>query len=144
MKVEMAVLAEAATVNDDGRMNVLGIFDEVEVEEFPAVIGDRVLAMRISLGFADGRKSHLLRIEGRDEDGAEQWSIEADIDAGDIPPGEGVTLSPIFHLKRMTAESAGDFTITAFWDGERRWEGVARITGPANEPRQRLEGSHIV
>ncbi len=47
MDVPLAVLADAANTAADGRLNILGIFDEIRSSQFPAIHPAAVLVFRL-------------------------------------------------------------------------------------------------
>ena len=54
MKIPMAFLADEANISQEGKLNVLGIFDRIAAAEFPVVHPRMVFAFRVQADFGDG------------------------------------------------------------------------------------------
>lgn len=53
MKIDLAFLSDAATVDAAGKLSVLGIFDRIHAQEFPARHGRLCLVLRMETHAAD-------------------------------------------------------------------------------------------
>jgi hypothetical protein len=86
MHVDFAVLADYALVDQHGKLSVLGIFQHVWVQSFPAVhprthLVLRVRGRRVEIG------AHPVRIRFLDDHGAELVGGEGSIQFGEPPAG---------------------------------------------------------
>ena len=52
MRVDLALLADAATVDSAGKLNILGIFDSITSTRFPAKHGLISLVLRFAAGWS--------------------------------------------------------------------------------------------
>ena len=53
----MAVLADEANVSQEGKLNLMGIFDRIAAAEFPVVHPKMVFAFRVEADFADSGRA---------------------------------------------------------------------------------------
>jgi len=86
LHVDFAVVADYALIDQHGKLSVLGIFQHVWVEQFPAMHPRTHLVVRVR-----GRRtqigSHHLRIRFVDEQGQELLGGEGTVQFGEPPAG---------------------------------------------------------
>ncbi len=68
VRVDLAVLADYATVTDDKKLVIVGVFDSILAKSFPALHPSMYVALRICLGPADNG-DHTLSLRIVDPDG---------------------------------------------------------------------------
>lgn len=78
MEIDLALMADAATVDAAGKLNILGVFDRITARHFPAPHERISLVLRFTAGI-DEAGEHRLAISLKTPDGAEL-----------IPPIEGM------------------------------------------------------
>jgi len=84
--LDFAVLADYALVDQHGKLSVLGIFQHVWVEQFPAVHPRTHLVLRVK-GRRTDVGSHGVRIRFVDQQGNELVGGEGTITFGEAPAG---------------------------------------------------------
>jgi hypothetical protein len=94
----MAVLADEANVSQEGKLNLMGIFDRIAAAEFPVVHPKMVFAFRVEADFADGGRAFPVRVTLEDEDGTALFQAEGEMMAPPVPPGEFTTANQIFGM----------------------------------------------
>ncbi len=87
MQVTLAVLADAANVTAEGKLNVLGIFDRIRAEGYPWVHPQMFLVIRFRGDPADQGQTKTLQVQMRDEDGALMFGIQSELT---IPENAGL------------------------------------------------------
>lgn len=98
MKIPMAVLADEANVSQEGKLNLMGIFDRIAAAEFPVVHPKMVFAFRVEAEFGDSGRAFPVRVSMEDEDGAALFQAEGEMMSPPVPPGEFSTANQIFAL----------------------------------------------
>jgi uncharacterized protein DUF6941 len=98
MKIPMAFLADEANISQEGKLNVLGIFDRIAAAEFPVVHPRMVFAFRVQADFGDGGRSFPVQIRLVDEDGGVMFDAAGEINPPVVPPGEFSTANQVFTL----------------------------------------------
>lgn len=94
----MAVLADEANVSQEGKLNLMGIFDRLAAAEFPVAHPKLVFAFRVESEFADNGRMFPVRVTLEDEDGAVLFEAAGELMAPLVPPGEYSTANQLFSL----------------------------------------------
>src|SRR5690606_40139785 len=84
MHVAFALFADAANLSQEGKLNILGVFDAVQVGHTPAVHPRAHLVVRLKATGEDAGK-HQLHFQWTDPRGEELWSSNGELEVG-IPP----------------------------------------------------------
>ena len=94
----MAVLADEANVSQEGKLNLMGIFDRIAAAEFPVVHPKMVFAFRVEADSGDSGRAFPVHVAMEDEDGTPIFQAQGEIAAPPVPPGEFTTANQIFAL----------------------------------------------
>jgi len=105
----MAFLADEANVSQEGKLNVLGIFDRIAAAAFPTVHPRMVFAFRVQAEFADSGRPFTVRVRLVDEDGGVLFEASGDMVAPEVQPGEFSTANQVFTLVGVQFPRAGTF-----------------------------------
>lgn len=103
----MAVLADEANVSQEGKLNLMGIFDRIAAAEFPVVHPKLVFAFRVEAEFSDSARMFPIRVTMEDEDGAVLFEAAGELMAPPVTPGEYSTSNQIFSLVGLQFPRAG-------------------------------------
>ena len=103
----MAVLADEANVSQEGKLNLMGIFDRIAAAEFPVVHPKLVFAFRVEAEFADSGRMFPVRVSMEDEDGTALFEAGGEMMAPQVPPGEFSTANQLFSLVGVQFPRAG-------------------------------------
>jgi hypothetical protein len=98
MHIPMAVLADEANVSQEGKLNILGVFDRLAAPSFPTVHPKMVFVFRVQAEYADSGRSFPVRVRLVDEDGAVLFEAGGDLVPPAVPPGELASANQIFAL----------------------------------------------
>jgi hypothetical protein len=132
MDVDLALLADAATIDAAGKLNILGIFDHLSTASLPAQHPHMVLILRFSSSVQEiGR--HQVTISLRDPRGAEAMHIDGEMHLGPGPGvvGEGVKVPHVLHLDGLVFPVAGRYGFDVSVDGEHHVSVPLMVSGPA-------------
>jgi len=119
MEVDLALLADAATIDASGKLNILGIFDRLSAGSFPVQHPHLVLILRFSAGVQEmGR--HRVQIRLRDPANKEAMHIDGEMQLGAGPRAlaQGVKVPHILHLDGLVFSGAGSYFFEVLVDGE--------------------------
>ena len=119
MEVDLALLADAATIDAAGKLNILGVFDRITAASFPVQHPHLVLILRFVAGIHEMGK-HGVSIQLRDPSGHEAMRIDGEMHLGGGPRGvaHGVKLPHILHLDGMVFPGPGTYFFEVAVDGE--------------------------
>ena len=119
MEIDLALLADAATIDASGKLNILGVFDRIGVRQLPTQHGRIALVLRFVAGVQEAG-SHSLRIRLSDPAGAEVVGLDGELQIG---PGarsveEGVRVPHVLNLDGLIFQQAGRYFFEVQVDGE--------------------------
>ena len=117
MEVDLALLADAATIDASGKLSILGVFDRLTAGSFPVQHPRLVLILRFSAGVQEmGR--HQVEILMRDPAGKEAMRIDGEMQLGAGPRAlaQGVKVPHILHLDGLVFPSAGAYSFDVLVD----------------------------
>jgi hypothetical protein len=101
MRIPMAFLADEANISQEGKLNVLGVFDRIAAAEFPVVHPRMVFAFRVQAEFTDGGRNFPVQVTMVDDADAVLFAASGDINPPIVPPGEFSTANQVFTLVGM-------------------------------------------
>lgn len=117
----MAVLADCANVAMGGKLNVMGVFDNIHSKTFPAVHPYMVLVLRLRFDYNDGdRQDQELLVTLRDEDNKEYGAAKTVVGIPKIAPGEFGHANQILTFSGLALAKPGMYHFQIKWNGQPR------------------------
>ena len=130
MEIDLALLADAATIDASGKLNILGIFDRIGVTQVPAQHGRVTLVLRFTAGTSE-IGSHEVHIRMSDPGGAEVLSLNGEIQlVGGPTAQDGIRVPHILNLDGLVFASAGMYSFDVKVDGEHHVALPLAVEGP--------------
>jgi hypothetical protein len=117
MNVRLAVLADYANVTGDGKLNILGIFDRINLLQIPAVHPQMHLVLRIEAHPGELNRTYAVEIRLQDPAGAIIFEVKGEI----VPrgePGQIVSTNQILTLNNLQLEKIGEYTFVVMVNNE--------------------------
>lgn len=121
MHISFALFADAANLSQEGKLNVLGVFDALQVGALPAVHPRATLVVRLKADHADVGV-HTLAFGWVGPNGEEIWSSSGEVEVGTPPPGAQEVDIPVIAAIDLPIQEAGAHTMRIELDGELRSE----------------------
>ena len=121
MQVKLGVLADYANVTADGKLNILGIFDRINVSQVPAVHPQMHLVLRLEAQPSERDRAHKIEIRLHDPDGATIFDVNGDI----VPHGEGmqpVSTNQIQTLNNLQLDKIGTYNFDIYINNDLKSE----------------------
>lgn len=138
MDVTLAVLADFASVSADGKLNIMGIFDEVAPASFPAQILSTYLVAHYEADVTEVDRPRRIRVELVDPDGNKLFSVEQSITVPRRPaPRLGGSFNHIARFAVLQFPAAGDYQFAILIDDDHKQSIRLRV----NPLRETPEGS---
>jgi len=109
MKVALALLADYANVSQEGKLNILGIFDRINAQNVPATHPQMQLIITLEADRVEADREHKVEIELIDADGNKLFSIGGNLKFSPPPPGEKVRLNHIMQLNNLRFDHFGSY-----------------------------------
>lgn len=143
MHVSFALFADAANLSQEGKLNILGVFDTVHVGQFPALHPRATFVVRLKGTPADVG-DHDMVFRWINPQGSELWSTSAQLAIQAAPhqqPGE-LDMPVVFQLD-LPLDVTGDYVMLIELDGIRHGQTSlhVRAGGPISIP---VPGSPLV
>ena len=134
MEIDLALLADAATIYATGKMNILGVFDRISVSQFPAQHGRVALVLRLTAGTSEVG-THEMQIRLTDPEGSEVLSLNGEIQlVGGPGASEGIRVPHVLNLDGLVFPGPGRYSFDVKVDGEHHVSISLVVDGP---PRMR-------
>ena len=130
MKIPMALLADEANISQEGKLNVMGVFDRIAAATFPVVHPKLVFVFRVQAEYTDQGPPVPVRVRLLDQDAAVLFEAAGDLAPPPVEPGEFATANQIFTLVGVQFPQPGiyKFVVTV---GEARHETpLSVVQGP--------------
>ena len=119
MDVPLALIADAANISDDGKLNILGVFNRISVRELPATHPQLTLVLKFVADAVEAGQTKRLQIFLSDPDGQRLLTLEAEIEVpGPKDPGKPVELVMPQTIVGLTFERSGPHAFDVLINGE--------------------------
>jgi hypothetical protein len=131
MDLTLAVLCDYANVSADGKLNILGIFTEINAGAFPAMTGTFYLVTSFSAGPAESGQQKVISIAFLDADGHDLGRFESQIT---IPlparPGSQAIVNQIARLDGVAFPKLGGYSFAVLVGGEQKGSVEVHVNPP--------------
>ncbi len=128
MHVSFALFADAANLSQEGKLNILGVFDAVHVAAFPTMHPRSTLVVRLK-GTPEDHGTHTLGLRWLNARGQELWSSSAELSVGAPPGAMGELDMPVIVSIDLPLDAPGDYTMQLDLDGEPRSSVLLHVRG---------------
>ena len=118
MEVTLALLADSANVSREGKLNLLGIFNVIHAQAFPAIHPKMQLVLSFEATHAEVGRQKSVEIVLFDADNNKLGSITGQLV---IPKGESgypIQLNHIIDIPPLKLEKPGDYAFRILIGGE--------------------------
>ena len=134
MDVTLSVLADYATVSQDGKLSVMGIFQEINPPTLPFALPQMYLVVSYSVGPAEFDTVKDIKIALLDNDGKEMLALEGQVPVRRPPrPGTPAYMNQIIGLSGVTFERPGDYGFAILAGGETKGTVSLHVNRPIQE-----------
>lgn len=117
MHISFAVFADAANLSQEGKLNVLGIFDALHVSAFPSMHPRAHFVVRVKGSPADSG-THQLTFRWINPRDAELWTSSGELVVEAGPTAALEMDLPIIAVVDLPLDAAGQYTMKVELDGE--------------------------
>ncbi|UCC73762.1 MAG: hypothetical protein JSV86_04155 [Gemmatimonadota bacterium] len=138
MEVDLAVVADGANVSQEGKLNILGVFDTIWAREFPFRHAAMVFVLRVRADFTD-RGVHQMQVRLMDADGAQLFKAEGPLKVPGGAPGRPSKPHVIMGLSGITFPKPGDYSFEVLVDDRHMRSVPLYVMGAAaGRPREEM------
>ena len=117
MHVSFALFADAANISQEGKLNILGVFDALQVASVPAVHPRATMIVRLK-AHPDDVGRHTLAFAWIAPSGAEIWSSSGELEVGAPPPGATELDVPVIAAIDLPIQESGTHVMRVALDGD--------------------------
>lgn len=117
MYCSFALFADAANLSQEGKLNVLGVFDALHVASVPAVHPRATLVVRLKAS-PDDAGTHALSLTWVAPGGDEVWSSSGEVEVHSPPPGAIEVDIPVIAAIDLPIAEAGVYVMRVELDAE--------------------------
>ena len=110
MHVQFALFADAANVSQEGKLNVLGVFDALQVGQLPSLHPRATFVVRLKAVAAD-EGPHGVRLEWVNPVGEMLWSSQGELVVGSPPAGADGIDVPLLAVVDLPIDVPGIYTM---------------------------------
>jgi len=126
MQVAFALFADAANLSQEGKLNIMGVFDALQVGSLPAVHPRAHLVVRLKGDVSDvGR--HTVTLRWVNPQANELWTSTGDLNVGQPPNGVVEMDLPLIAQIDLPIDSAGVYRMTVALDGRQNAEVLVQV-----------------
>jgi Family of unknown function (DUF6941) len=121
MDLKLGLLADFANKSADGKLNILGVFDRIWAQQFPAVHQEMKLVLRFAAHAAEIDEPKKIKIRLVTDVGAPILELEGEMRLHrppDLPPGELISADQILALNGLPLPEAGRYEFVIMVNGE--------------------------
>jgi hypothetical protein len=133
MHVSFALFADAANISQEGKLNILGIFDAVQVAQLPALHPRSTFVLRLKANAQDVGV-HPLVLRWMNPRGNELWNSSAELEIGGAPPGTSELDMPVIIQLDLPLDVVGDYRMTVTVAGKETTACTLHVHGNAAAP----------
>lgn len=116
MHIAFALFADAANISQEGKLNILGVFDALQVATLPAVHPRATLIVRVKGSSAESG-AHALGMSWISPTGKELWESQGQLDVGTPPTGVQELDFPLIAALDLPLDAAGAYLMRLSLDG---------------------------
>jgi hypothetical protein len=126
MQVAFALFADAANLSQEGKLNIMGVFDALQVGSMPAVHPRAHLVVRLKGDVGDvGR--HTVTLRWVNPQGNELWTSTGDLNVGQPPTGVVEMDLPLIAQIDLPIDAAGVYRMTVSLDDRQNAEVLVQV-----------------
>ena len=133
MHVSFALFADAANLSQEGKLNILGVFDALQVASLPAIHPRAHLVVHLK-GTGVDMGSHTVNFRWLSPSGQELWNSSGDLNVGAPPPGVAEMDLPLIAQLDLPMDAAGAYTMAIAIDGDHTLDVGIQVRTAAQMP----------
>jgi hypothetical protein len=130
MHVTFAMFADAANLSQEGKLNILGVFDALQVATLPTIHPRANLVVRLK-GTRIESGTHTVSLQWLNPTGVELWSSVGELEVAAPPPNVGEMDMPLIASIDLPLDLPGSYTMRIALDSEPSADLKLQVRAPA-------------
>jgi hypothetical protein len=120
MDVALALLADYANVSQEGKLNVMGVFDRIWSKSFPVVHTEMCLVFRLEAGPAERGTDKVVEVKLLDADGKVLQHLKGQFTVPAETAGPIIHIPQILRFMAVRFEKPGDYAFHILVGGDEK------------------------
>lgn len=133
MKVKFAVLADYSNITQEGKINILGVFDIIHAPQFPAQHLEMQLVMRFEADISERGQQKEVQVRLINERGEKILELSGRMAIGEAKPGDLLFFTHVLTFQNVVFPSAGDYQFDVYVEGRLQSTVPLKVVGPSSE-----------
>lgn len=134
MHVTFALFADAANVSQEGKLNILGVFDALQVGSLPALHPRATLVVHLK-GAPTDAGQHRVQLQWMSPSGSELWSSDGELGVSAPPTGVQEMDFPLIAQLDLPLDVSGRYVMRVGLDGTTHAEVPVQVRPAAVAPQ---------
>lgn len=130
MQVSFALFADAANLSQEGKLNILGVFDALQVGALPSVHPRAHLVVHLK-GTTLDAGTHSVALRWLNPSGQELWHSIGELNVGTPPAGVLEMDLPLIAQIDLPMNEAGGYIMSVSVDGQQAAEVPVQVRTPS-------------
>jgi len=137
VELTLGLLADFANKSADGKLNILGVFNRIWSQKYPAVHAEMKLVLRFELHRAEAGQTKKFQIQLRNDQGRRLMEVAGEMNIPEpqlsqFPPGEMIQIDQILGLNRFPIPAPGRYEFVVLINGDAK--GSVAFTAAVRQP----------
>jgi len=128
MEVTLALLADAANISQEGKLNILGTFNNISASKFPSRHPAMQLVLRLEASPAEAKTQKKLEVKLMDEDANSLGGAVAEFAVPEARSGRRIRMQIIMPINDAVFPKPGDYNFAVLVDGRTEAEVPLSVT----------------
>ncbi len=143
MRISFALFSDAANLSQEGKLNILGVFDAVQVGSLPTVHPRAHLVARITGNRGDAG-AHVMTLTWRSPSGEVIWTSNGELRIEHAPPGVEEMDLPFIAALDLPLDRAGTFALVIEIGGAQMASVPLQVRSAVAAPGPMIPGGQLV
>jgi hypothetical protein len=118
MQLPIALLADYANITGDGKLNVMGLFTDINAPRFPARHAGMFLVLKFSLELGEVQLENELTVRLEDEDGQRVGELVTPLVFAQNERGDRLDHNHIIHFRDIIIPRPGRYQFSVYVNAE--------------------------
>lgn len=142
IKIPFALLADYSNISKEGKLNILGIFNQLYASKEPITHPQMQLVFTLEADRVEANRKHRLEIDLIDEDGKKVFSFGGDLEFSTPPPGQTrVSANQNLVINNLQFPHFGIYDFKILLNGEVRGEAELNVVPSPSQATAPSQGS---
>ena len=136
MELTLALLADYANVSQEGKLNVLGIFNVIVASSVPSRVPVCHLVLRFTADASEKGSKKQVQFKLLDPDGKQLMDVSGELEIQPGGPPGPVTIDLLSPIEWLAFEQYGEHQLSVLVNGEHKRSIGVTVASPPTPPKE--------